>query len=89
MTIHELLEYGPIVAHDEELDLLVTVNGAYFNLWVGDTTGNYTNTEAFATLGRLPEVPGASGLWGQNMTEVMDAAELLLDEILSEGDEEE
>ncbi len=33
MTLNEMLEYGPIVAHDEELGLYVTVNGSYLNLW--------------------------------------------------------
>lgn len=37
-----MLDYGPIVGHDEELGLLVTVNGAYLNLWIerGDTFEN-------------------------------------------------
>ena len=34
MTIHDVLSYGPIVAHDEESGCLVTANGSYLNLFV-------------------------------------------------------
>lgn len=89
MSIHELLEYGPIVAHDEDFDILVTVNGAYFNFWVGDRDGNYTNTEAFAVDGRVKrDNERSNGLYGLQIVDVMDAAKDLLAEILA-GDEEE
>lgn len=32
-TIFEVLEYGPIVAGDEDMGYLVTINGSYLNLW--------------------------------------------------------
>lgn len=46
-----MLDYGPIVGHDEELGLLVTVNGAYLNLWIerGDT---FENTDCRHVRGR-------------------------------------
>lgn len=44
LTIHELFSYGPIVAHDEELDLLVTIDAAALRLFAGDEEGNYTQT---------------------------------------------
>lgn len=43
MSVHEVLEYGPIVAHDEGRGLLVTVNGAYLNLWIESGDG-FENT---------------------------------------------
>ena len=33
LTLFEVLEYGPIVAQDEDAGILVTVNGAYFNFY--------------------------------------------------------
>lgn len=44
-SIHEVLEYGPIVANDEELDILITVNGAYYNIWCGNGEGFYKAKE--------------------------------------------
>lgn len=32
-TIFEVLEQGPIVAGDEDMGYLVTINGSYLNLW--------------------------------------------------------
>lgn len=31
MSIWQVMDYGSIVAHDEELGIIITVNGAYFN----------------------------------------------------------
>ena len=47
-TIHEVLEYGPICASDEETGCLVTVNGAYANLWVPCPDGGYDNRDCVA-----------------------------------------
>lgn len=82
MNIHEVLEYGYIVASNEDLDLLITVNGAYFNIWCGDYNGNYTNTDCRAT-------GFEGGLYGQDIVKVAEKAEKILEEILSENDEEE
>ena len=36
MNVYDVLEYGPIVAADEDYLLLITINGAYLNLWLYD-----------------------------------------------------
>ena len=82
MNIHEVMEYGYIVASDEDFDILITVNGAYYNIWCGDYDGNYTNTDCRAT-------GFEGGLYGQDFVKVADKAKEILDEILSEGNEEE
>lgn len=33
-TLGEMLQYGILVAHDDDLGLYVTANGSYLNLWV-------------------------------------------------------
>lgn len=81
MNIHEVMEYGYIVASNEDFDILVTVNGAYYNIWCGDYSGNYTNTECFAT-----EFDG--GLYSQDFVKVTDRAQSILDELLKEQEEE-
>ena len=81
MNIHEVLTYGSVVASNEEFDILVTVNGAYYNVWCGDYSGNYTNTECFAT-------GFDRGLYGQDFAEVVDKAQSILDELLKENEEE-
>jgi hypothetical protein len=92
VNIHELLEYGPIVAHDEDLDLLVTANGAYFNLWHTDRTGEYQNIEAYDVASRLDlpaDVSPFNPLELIPFWKVAEAAEQLLDGILAGEDEEE
>lgn len=81
MNIHQVLEYGYIVASDEDYDLLITVNGAYFNIWSGDMAGNYENTDCRAT-------DYDNGLYGKDIAAVADKAEAILEEILQEGSEE-
>ena len=81
MNIHEVMEYGYIVASNEDFDMLVTVNGAYFNIWCGDYSGNYVNTECFAT-------GFDGGLYGQDIVKVTDKAQSIIDELLK-GDEED
>jgi hypothetical protein len=98
MNIHEVMEYGPIVAHDEELDTLITVNGAYFNLWVGGYRGlrgdgavDYVNTEAYDVASRLDLGTGVSPfnpLESVPLWTVTETAEKLLAEVLAEGEEE-
>lgn len=82
MNIHQVLEYGYIVASNEDLDILITVNGAYYNIWCGDYDGNYTNTDCRAT-------DFGDGLYGQDFVKVADKAKEILEEVLSEGDEEQ
>jgi hypothetical protein len=45
MTLCQMLEYGPIVAFNEEFGLFVTINGSYLNLWVQRGKDGYENTE--------------------------------------------
>ena len=82
MNIHEVLTYGSVVASNEELDILITVNGDYFNIWCGDYNGNYTNTDCRAT-------GFDGGLYGQDIAKVTDKAQQILEEILSEDNEED
>ena len=82
MNIHEVMEQGYIVASNEDLDILVTVNGAYYNIWAGDYSGNYTNTDCRAT-------GFDGGLYGQDMVKVTDCAEKILEEVLGEDEEEQ
>ena len=44
-NIFEVLEYGPIVAGDEDCGVLVTANDSYMNLWVKQSENAWTNTD--------------------------------------------
>lgn len=79
-SIHEVLEYGPICASNDEFDVLVTVNGAYLNLWCGDHSGNYTNTDCRAMTKDLYNTTGA---------EMKDLAKRYLEEALNPEEEVE
>lgn len=81
-SIHEVIEYGYIVATNEDLDILITVNGAYFNIWCGDFSGKYQNTDCYAT-------GFENGLYGQDMVKVVERAEAILEEILASDEEED
>lgn len=81
-SIHEVIEYGYIVATNEDFDILITVNGAYYNIWCGDYSGKYQNTDCHAT-------GFENGLYGQDMVKVVECAESILEEILSSGEEED
>lgn len=81
-NIHEVLNYGSVVASNEYLDILITVNGAYFNIWCGDYSGKYQNTDCRAT-------GFEGGLYGQDMVKVVEKAEAILEEIVSDTEEDE
>jgi len=81
-SIHEVIEYGYIVATNEELDILITVNGAYYNIWCGDYSGKYQNTDCIAT-------GFDNGLYGQDMVKVVERAEAILEELVSGEEEDE
>ena len=81
-SIHEVIEYGYIVATNEELDILITVNGAYFNIWCGDYSGKYQNTDCRAT-------DFDNGLYGQDMVKVVERAEAILEELVIGEEEDE
>ena len=86
---HELqsvLSYGPIVHRDEDTGYLVTINGAYLNLWIPvrhDKDGNathWTNPEARARGGR--------DLYVTTVAQAIDAAEAWISDLMAPDDEE-
>ena len=81
-SIHEVIEYGYIVATNEDLDILITVNGAYYNIWCGDYSGKYQNTDCRAT-------DFDNGLYGRDMVKVVERAEAILEELVSGEEEDE
>jgi hypothetical protein len=81
-SIHEVIEYGYIVANNEDSDILITVNGAYYNIWCGDYSGKYQNTDCHAT-------DFDNGLYGQDMVKVVERAEAILEELVSGEEEDE
>jgi hypothetical protein len=90
MNIYEVLQYGPILASNQELGVLITINGAYLNAWVSAKTAPdgdvlWTNTEAYDMASRTGS---ETGLYGLGMTDAMDAAEALLAEVIGPGEEE-
>lgn len=90
-TIHEVMEYGSIIASDEDFDILIGVNGAYFNLWVGDGTGRYNNTECFDMASRVEgaDPQTSNGLYGLDFVKVLDAGKALLESVLMGEEDEE
>lgn len=83
MNIHEVMKYGYIVASNEDLDILITVNGPYYNIWCGDYSGNYTNTDCYATF------VSTCCLYGQDIVKVTDKAQSIIDELLKGAEEDE
>lgn len=79
MKLQNVFSYGAIVALDEEFGLLVTVNGAYFNLWVG-AGDNWENTDC-----RRPSDP--DNLMELSLYDAVEYASRWLDEVRS-GDEQ-
>ena len=81
LNISEILEYGPICAADHEMGYLVTVNGAYVNLWVGGPV-HYENVDALA-----------NSAWGDLYTktgaQMIDRAEACLKVWLEAKEEED
>lgn len=45
-TIAEVMEYGPILAVDEETGMMVTGNGSYYSLWVRVDESHWTAADA-------------------------------------------
>ena len=80
MNIHEVIEYGPVVFTDEELDVLVTVNGAYFNWWNGNGEGDYHCSTC--------RYNGSGDLYTQTVSETMDLAKAWYNEEIAEMEEE-
>jgi hypothetical protein len=78
MTLSEVLEYGPIVAVDEDNIYLVTANGAYLNFWVNGVDG-WKNTTCRSREKDMYETTAA---------QIWDDGKKYLDEVLREEDEE-
>jgi len=79
MNIYQVLEYGPIVAADEDYCLLVTIiNGAYLNLWA------YDGSEYKC----LDCRPPSDDLYPLTVSEAMDQAKTYLEDTLK-GEEDE
>ena len=76
-SIHDLLEYGPIVFNDPETDTLITINGSYLNWWAGDYGGSYECTDCRA-------LDRQDGLYGLDITETMRGAEAYYNDVLAE-----
>ena len=82
MNIYEVLDYGPIMAQNEELGILITVNGSYFNIWVDRGNSKFENVDC-VSLGN-----GMDGLYGIKTTDLIKKAEEILDEVIKSGNEE-
>ena len=89
-NLHMVLDYGAIVASDSECDLLITVNGSYFNLWVGNFEGRYECTDCM--YGGFGGDQSSRGLYAKDestqIVEIMYRAEAWRERIKA-GDEEE
>lgn len=64
MNIHEVLEYGPIVASNEDHGYLLTGNGAYWNLWIDRGDRTYSNVDCYAREKDMYQTTAAD-LWEQ------------------------
>lgn len=82
-TIHEILETNIIIASDEELGCLVTVNGSYWQLWLEVEPGRFDCRDAKAT------DFGLDGLYKQNTADLIDEGKAKLEEWTAPEDEEE
>jgi len=82
-NIHQVLEYGSIVASNDDLDILITANGAYYNFWCGDYSGKYNCTDC-----RYIDL-GMDGLYGADMVKIIEGAEKYLEDALAEDMEED
>ena len=78
MNIYEVLEYGPVVATDEDYCLLVTVNGAYLNLWAYDRS-EYKCLDCR---------PPSDDLYTLTVSEAIDQAKAYLEDTLK-GEEDD
>ena len=79
MNIFEVLEYGAIVHHNEELGILITANGSYLNWWNedGHGAGQWINTEC-----RGFDLEDMRGIMSLPLYDVMDRAEEWVEEEL-------
>jgi len=89
-TIFEVLGHGPIVAKDEDLGLLVTINGAYLNLWEGRTRHGFNQHGAPMESASWENTDcrcGHPDLYTLTVAKAMELAEEWLEEIRKGEDE--
>lgn len=81
-------DYGPALASDPTFGAVVTLNGAYFNLWI-EAGGEWSNTEAFDAVSRLHEdqagIDPFDTLAEVGLKEAMEEAEAVLEAALKEA----
>ena len=79
MNIFEVLEYGAIVHHNEELGILITANGSYLNWWNedGQGAGQWVCAEC-----RGFDLEDMRGIMSLPLYDVMDRAEEWVEEEL-------
>jgi hypothetical protein len=84
-TIFEVLEYGPIVAGDEDMGYLVTINGSYLHLWSSQVE-EHTQWRAQAVWNnidvRATDLP--DGLYKLSAADAWDMGKAWLAEILAD-----
>lgn len=71
--IASTLEYGPILAADADMGVVITGNGAYLNLWVEGRAGGLVNTDCRAR---------SADMWETSAADMWDEAKAWLAEIL-------
>lgn len=76
MTIHEVMEYGPVIYDHEETDTLITINGSYLNWWAGDYQGSYQNTDCRS-------LNHEGGLYGLDITQAMREARNYFEDMMA------
>ena len=80
-SIYDVIEMGCIVAANEELGIIITVNGSYYNCWTGDVVNGFECTDRRSTGFK-------NGLYGADFVTVLDSAKEYLDDIMNEVDED-
>lgn len=76
MNLHQVLDYGPVVANDSDTSALVTANDVYLNLWIG-------RGDAFENLDcqHVGSRTGDQGLRELPLVDVIELAEAWLAEL--------
>lgn len=86
LSLWDVLEYGCVVAHDEDLGMVLTVNGAYFNLF-------YTDGEGFRCVDCYATDFDSRGLYDESdkarLVTIMSRARGIIDDLLEEWHREE
>jgi len=88
--IYEVMEYGSVIASDSEAGHLMTVNGAYFNLWVTEADGGWVCVECYDVESRINNREDGSwrGIYGVDIVKLQDAATEILEHLWEDGEEE-